>query len=118
DPRRGGDTARVALERAVLGHRRTGVADRRQHVECEHPLLERRALAPEVWPSRQQPLAARVLYPEAGRGDRELALRRQAAAMGDREERDPMEVHLGDPGVSLELQVEEKMAGFVRTKRH
>ncbi len=48
DPRRAGDTARVALERTGLGHCRTGVADRRQHVEGEHPFLERRALAPQV----------------------------------------------------------------------
>ena len=36
--------------------------------------------------------------------------------MGDREERDPMEVDLLDPGVGVELHVEKKMAGFMRTK--
>ena len=81
------------------------------------PFLERRALTPQVGPPRQQPFAAGMLNPEAGGRDRELALGRQAAAMGDGEERDPMEVDLFEPGIGVELDVEQKMAGFMRAER-
>ena len=44
----------------------------------------------------QQHLVLHVLNPEPRRGDRELLPGRQPAWMGDREKRDPMELHLLD----------------------
>ena len=102
----------------VLREGRAGVADRREHVERQHALRERRALAPQPRPSRQQPFAAGVLHPETGRGDRELAARRQTAAVRDGEERDAVEVDPAEPGVGVEQQIEEQVAAFVRSERH
>ena len=63
-----------------------------EHVEREHALRERRALVPQPRPPRQQPFAARVLHPESRGGDRQLAARRQSAAVRDRKERNAVEV--------------------------
>ena len=77
-----------------LRERGARVRHRRQHVEREHALRERRLLVAAGAAAVQQPFVLRVLHPEARRGDRELLPRRQPARMRDREERDAVEVHL------------------------
>ena len=38
--------------------------------------------------------------------------------MGDREERNPVEIDLLDPGIRIEDQVEDQMTTFVKPKPH
>ena len=62
-------------------------ADRRQDVEGEHALGERRVFVPQPWPPRQEPFARRVLHPESRGRDRVLACGRDVVVR-DREKRD------------------------------
>ena len=38
--------------------------------------------------------------------------------MGDREERNPVEIDLSDPGIRIEDQVADEMTTFVKAKPH
>ena len=112
-PQRVRHAARVALDRPGARERGAGIAHRRDHVERDDPLQQRRALAAQVRPAREDQLVGRLLDPEARGIDDELAARRQPRVVGDREERDAVERDLLEPGIRVEDAVEQQVAALV-----
>jgi hypothetical protein len=55
-----------------------------------------------------------MLHPETCGRDREFAMSREAAAVGDGEERDPVEIHFAKAGLLTKGQIGNHMSGFVR----
>src|SRR5206468_7014454 len=90
-----------------------GVANRIEDVEREDAFRRPRALVAQRRTLRQQPLVDRLLNPEAGGGDRELASRRQVVAVRDGEERKWSELHAREARLRVERGIEHEMPALV-----
>ena len=113
DPGSARHPACVALRRARPRECDARIGRRRDHVEGEDSLGERRALVPQVGAAAEQPLVLRVLDPEARRRDDEFATRREPAPMRDREKRDAVKVDLAEPGLLPQRGVGQQVAGLM-----
>jgi hypothetical protein len=54
-----------------------------------------------------------VLDPKAGRGDRKLLARRQIVPVGNRKERDAVEIDAANARIGIEEDIEEEMSALV-----
>ena len=97
----------------VLANADARVGHRREHVEGEDSLRQRRVLVPQVGAAAEQPLVLGVLDPEARRRDDEFVMRREPAPMRDGEERDAVKVDLAEPGRLPERGVGQQVAGLM-----
>ncbi len=116
DVSRVGHAFGIALLRTGTKERGARIRSGCEDVECQDALGERRVLVAEARASREQPLAAGVLHPETGGGDRELPRRRQARSMRDRKKRYAVEVDFAEAGIRVEEQVEKQVACLVCTQ--